>query len=113
MLDDAQADRANQAALGYFWGWIVAMTKGDRWVKAHSRITDGDRGGIHNVRVEVDGQLLMVVPWDPDYRPRARSLPTAGGVIRTVEEDPPPADPPPAKLEADPAMTSELPGPFR
>jgi hypothetical protein len=114
MLTDEQRDRANQAAMGYFWAWIKAMSEGDQFVRPHSRIIDGDRGGIHSVRFEVDGQLLMVVPWDPDYRPRGVSMPARGGVVRnpvrvgeTVGMND--ADPPPAKLEADESMITEIP----
>jgi hypothetical protein len=70
MQTDEQRDRANQAAMGYFWGWLQTRCERDRWIKPHSRMIDGDRGGIHSLRFEVDGQLLMVVPWDPGYRPR-------------------------------------------
>ena len=61
-------ERAEQAALGYFMGWIKAMTEGDQWVRFHSRVTDGDRGGIHSLRIEVDGVLLAVIP-DPISAP--------------------------------------------
>lgn len=56
--------RAEQAALGYFMAWVKAMAEGDQWVRFHSRILDGDHGGIASVRIEVDGVVLAVVP-DP------------------------------------------------
>lgn len=57
-------EQAEQAALGYFMAWVKAMSEGDQWVKFHSRILDGTKGGIASVRIEVDGVVLAVVP-DP------------------------------------------------
>lgn len=60
-------ERAEQAALGYFHAWIRATTEGDQWVKPKGRIIDGTNGGIHSVRIEVDGVVLAVIP-DPAFQ---------------------------------------------